>query len=52
MKKLWKALRNLFKKKLKPRKNIDERDVIASGYVQAGDFLCIKEIKDEHNHKK
>lgn len=47
MRKFWKFLKRLFKKKLKPR-NIEERELVANGYIQASDYMCIKENKKPH----
>lgn len=45
MKKIWKLIRRLFRKRLKPKKGIIEKEVVAGGFVGAGDYLCIKDDK-------
>jgi hypothetical protein len=45
MKRLINFIKKLFKKKLKP-KHYEEKEIVAGGYVSAGDFLCVKKQND------
>lgn len=48
MKKIINWFKKLFKKRLKPKK-YEEQEIVANGYVKAGDFLCVSKLKENEN---
>ena len=51
MKRIINWFKRLFKKRLKPKK-YEEKEIVANGYVGAGDFLCISKIKDKQDGRR